>query len=312
MKADVDHFKQHFASVKERELKLPVHARISSLSWSCDGNKLAVASSDGVVRVWDLHGSAQEVCKLNDVGKNFAVNFHPKSCNILAVCDRRLQLYDTNACQMLTETDQDFNSRPLNVAFNLDGSLLAVGTKAEEIYCFQYSNNLTLKYLFKCPFEANQFQFTKDDEIIIASGPGNVRIISADGQSQTSSIACANGPCLSVAHCDTLTAIGSADATITIFSATLHATDSIARPEWPIRHLSLSHDHQFLAAAGDDRHIDVSCMPHGECIVRVLVEGAVLACRWHPTKYLLAYAPEKVDKNGRPEWIVKVFGYPQQ
>lgn len=313
MKTDLEHFKQHFSSVKDREIRVASHARITSLSWSCDGSKLAVASSDGSVRLSDLSsGEPRELCKLFQVGKNFSVAFHPIVPNILVCCDARLLVYDTASHILISESEVDFPSRPLNIAFNKDGSLIAVGTKAEELHFFTLSANYTLSlaHIYKCAFECNQFAFTLDNNLLLATGPGTLRLLSNDGTTILKEINCANGPLQSLTHCPEYTITGSSDATISIFSSDLHLQSIISRPEWPISHLTLSHDHQFLAAGGDDRHLDISCMPTGELVHKLSLDGSVLACRWHPTKYLLAYAPERVDKNGRPEWIVKIFGYP--
>jgi THO complex subunit 3 len=308
--------RQHFESVKEHELRIPAHARVTSLAWSSDGHKLAFASTDGSVRVCDFGNTAKsviEILKLVDVGKNFIVAFHPKEPNTLAVVNRKVFILNTFDGAKLFETDQELPSRPLNVAFNQSGDLLAVGTKSEEIFCYAFSDTTQLAHhwVYRCQFEANQFQFTTNDDLLLAGGPGTLRILSNSGSTVSFESRCANGPSQSLALSSQFIAVGSSDATIAMYRMDQlpELVTCISRQEWPVRHLSFSHDGQFLAAAGDDKFVDISLVPSGESVFRIAVPGPVNACKWHPSHLLLAYAPDTVDKNGRPECVIKIFGY---
>ena len=300
---------------KEQTIRLSVHARVTCLSWSCDGTTIAVCSTDGIVRLWGLDNlsTCTELAKLANVSKHFCAHFHPTDPSLLAVCDKTLMLVNASTGAIL-ECDVVFPAQPINLAFNCDGTLLAVGTKSEDIYCFRLEGDCVRQvWKFSCSFEANQFAFLQDNSLVIASGPGTLNVLTG-GEIVTRSIRCASSTAYSIAVAANHVAIGSADATVTIFKVdTLEAHSCVARPEWPIKHLSFSSDGKYLAAGSDDRFIDISSVPSGECVYRIGVNGgATLALKWHPNRHTIAYSADLVDKNGRPEYDVKLCTFPPQ
>jgi THO complex subunit 3 len=315
----LESYKQHFQGVKERELRVQVHARITGICWSCDGKRLAVASSDGFIRIWTNinSGSPIELSVSGDekVAKYCHIAAHPNKPNILACCsDSNILIYNMeDGCRLLFK--QEFRQSVINICWNREGTLLLLGTKSDTIFCFSYhisSHHLEQIWKYQCPFEANQIGFDKDGRILIASSPGSVNVL-CDHQIMDC-VRCANGTAYSLAISSSvdLFAVGSADATITIFETSLEPVAVISRPEWPVRCLSFSYDGIFLAAVGsDDRFIDVSVMPLGDGVHRLPVAGPVGALAWHPASYLLCYACDQVDKNGRAEFVVRVFGFSQ-
>lgn len=313
----LESYKQHFQSVKERELRLSVHARVTGLGWSCDGKRLAVASSDGFIRIWtNLNGASPLellISNENKTAKYCHIAFHPIQTNILACCsDSNILVYSIDdGSQLLFK--QDFKQSVINMVWNKEGTKLLLGTKSDSLFCMSYhptSHHLEPTWKFDCDFEANQIGFVTEENILISSSPGSIHLLR--NQQIEKSVRCANGIAysLSLSPLGDLFAVGAADATITVFDNNMEPIAVISRPEWPVRNLSFSYDGIFLASAGsDDRFIDISVMPLGECAYRIQVTGSVISLAWHPSSYLLSYACDQVDKNGRAEFVVNVFGF---
>eukprot|EP01025_Chloroclados_australasicus_P055606 TRINITY_DN6776_c0_g3_i1.p2 TRINITY_DN6776_c0_g3~~TRINITY_DN6776_c0_g3_i1.p2 ORF type:complete len:319 (-),score=48.85 TRINITY_DN6776_c0_g3_i1:166-1122(-) len=67
----------------QSELNLPNNSdEVNHISWSQSGNEIASASSDGILRVWDVRspGSCQEAARFKDLPKElYFAKYHPKN-----------------------------------------------------------------------------------------------------------------------------------------------------------------------------------------------------------------------------------------
>ena len=91
---------------------------------------------------------------------------------------------------------------------------------------------------------------------------------------------------------------------------------------WPVRTVSVSFDGEFVASGSEDHFIDISHIESGmsffeeawgyvvgEKIFQIPVNAATNSLAWHPTRHLIAYACDDVDKSGRAMGGLRVWGY---
>lgn len=337
----------HFEGVKSREIRLSTTTtttasakppKVCRLAWSCDGKRLAASSSDGIIRLWTGLGSgtnspsSSEISVIAESSSSSSSSnlmallaFHPVNSELLVcVCNSALVLIDVskNSIHQRLDITSHSSSIIINMAWNLGGARLLLGTKDDTLLCYTMGNNglmTGLAWSFKCPWEANQFVSIDDSSLLIASSPGSISLLKLNNNHHqhhdhhptvARSIRIATATAYSLAHSKDRLAVGNGDATITILDyTTLFPLFTISRPEWPVRLLAFSHDGAFLAAGSDDRHIDISDSGTGLCVHRVPVNAPVSALEWHPAAYLLAYACDEVDRNGRPDFVVRIFGF---
>lgn len=307
-----------------------MHARVCALGWSCDGKLLAAASTDRFIRIWNNLNNNNNVAfevSLNDESdkamnhKHIQVAFHPNIPTIFACCNGSvLFVYSIGedggeSGSLVLLAKYEFKGPVLNLSWNIPGNLLLLGTKSDSLICLSFVD-LCLSHLwtFDCQFEANQFAFTQDDQVLIAGSPGSLYAFEDGNASIKELIRLASATSYSLARSlNGSVAIGSADATISLFEGNnlKQPVSCISRSEWPIRHLSYSYDGLFLAAGSEDKFIDISHSPDGGLVYRLAASNAVNALAWHPNSYLLAFSCDRVDKNGRSEFVVNIFGFSQ-
>ena len=312
--------RQHFQGVKEREFRLPIHFKVTSVSFSCDGRKLAVCSSDGILRLWDnLNGAEgrQLLSVVEDpkspVSRHFKAVFHPLVPNIVALIEKTLIVFDIDSKVKIFEAKPSA-AQLLNVAWCQDGTRLAVGTRAEEIFSYEMTlDTFKHQWTVQCPFEANQFIFSADGCLIVAGSPGSVHFISPTGSILADSIRCSTASAYSISARSDVLAVGASDATVTLFhkreAHQLIANNCMARLDGAVKHVSFSYDGMFVAAGGDDKFIDIGLSVNGDLVHRVPLTGPLSCLSWHPNSLLLCFAADQYDKNGRSEFVFKVFGF---
>ena len=77
---------------------------------------------------------------------------------------------------------------------------------------------------------------------------------------------------------------------------------------WPIRTLSFSCDGAWLASASEDLCIEISDVLSGDSVHRLPTTAAMNTLAWHPSRFILAYAGDEVDKAGKLEGNLRLFG----
>lgn len=326
----VEKCKMHFQQLKHTDLKpssTAKPARVSSLLWTADSNALVAASSDGSVRLWKgvdrcTAAGCHDLVSASGHQELVAISF-----GLLLMCSAStFRLYELQEeVRVSREVGHGLKS-PINMCISLDGSLLAVGCKDDSIHIFKFPELIALaKHQFA--FEANQLCFgpALDDacfSLFVAAGQGVSLLKYSQGTNVIDVAACRQAhSAAAFSICSSLSctanaryvATGAGDATIALYdvASDLRPIGQVSRPEWPIRSLAFSHDGAFLAAGSEDRCIDVSHVPSGLSVLRLPMPAGVSSLAWHPSKYLLAMAVDEVDKNGRYEGTIRVFGYTQ-
>jgi len=59
-------------------------ARIQALSWAPDGRRIATASADGTIRIWDVEGRAEPILLTGHLSEPWSVTFHPTNNTVIS------------------------------------------------------------------------------------------------------------------------------------------------------------------------------------------------------------------------------------
>lgn len=179
----------------------------------------------------------------------------------------------------------------INLAWNHDGSQVAVGNK-EDVISFIDTRTYKLLAKTKFPNEVNEFAWSHGGQLFfVTTGAGTVEISSYPELKPLRTLQGHTSPVYCLAFSDRYVACGSADALVSLWSLDeLVCLKTFSSLEWPVRTLSFSHCGTYLAAASEDAVIDVSNVETGERAVAIQCNFAMNTVSWNPKKLLLAYA----------------------
>lgn len=247
------------------------------------------------------------------------IAWHPHEPDLLLTCSLKqgLRLWDVGG-QRVAAVPPAFGEMPINVEWDREGRVVCVGCRDDWLHFYRFDGHeIAPAGKHHCRFEANQFKFSQQGHLLLAAGPGNLVVLAAPSYSTVSAnIACHTHAayCIDVFACGQkeLVAVGAGDGMLSLWEgAGTACLATIARCERPVRACSFSHDGLFVALGGDDKFIDIALCPSGESVFRLAVPASVQSLCWHPSSYLLAYVCDEVDRNGRFEGVVRVFGFNQ-
>ncbi|EPZ32754.1 WD40 repeat-like protein [Rozella allomycis CSF55] len=288
-------------------------SKVHSVSWSCDGKKLASGSTDSTARVWHVekqhHG--RDFVELR--GHTQAVEqvaFHPSDADLLATTssDKTVRIWDTKSLKCLREVST--LGENINLCWHPNGQMIAVGNK-DDIVVFIDAESMEIIKSMQFSFEVNEVTWnSKGDKFFITTGLGTVQILSYPELNVVYTINAhtSNCYCLKFDPKHRYLAVGSADALASLWELdTLTCLKTFTEMEWPIRCLSFSHDGEFLAMASEDSHILICNTETGKQVFKVPSNSATNSIAWHPNKYQLAYACDDNDRS-RSDYGIYVFG----
>ncbi|EGF78122.1 hypothetical protein BATDEDRAFT_90779 [Batrachochytrium dendrobatidis JAM81] len=254
---------------------------VSKAVWDPDHpDKLATASVDCSVRLWDVRAHRSPSHTIQTKGENINMCWSPDS-RCIAVGNRD---------DLITFIDPRGGT---------DG-------EGKKTYIWHTLSN---------EHEINELDWNyAGDLLFLTTGEGTVKIIEFPSFKTVHSFKAhtANAYCIEFDPRGRYFATGGADAIVALWDIeTLTSLQTFSRLDWPIRALSFSFDGDFIVYGSDDKCIDISHVESGEHIFTLKTNAAINSLAWHPTKHILAYATDGSDHNGRPASL-QVFGFNRQ
>jgi WD40 repeat protein len=171
--------KVHLVNTRDRRIVQTLeHAKgvVISLAFSSDGQLLATASTDGIIRLWQVADGklASELPKQEK--PILSVAFSPDNALLAtAGADRVVRLWRV-ADGKLAQTLKGHESIVGTVAFSADGALLASGALDGAINLWQVSDGKLLKTLKGHTDNVMGLAFMKDGRLASASSDGTTRL----------------------------------------------------------------------------------------------------------------------------------------
>lgn len=279
--------------------------RVSSVTWSPGGLKLASAGVEQQVRLHDVeHGAG--------AGKSTALSGHASSVEQLRFdpsrqggdrlvsvsFDKMVKIWDVRSGKCSTTIDM--KTALMNAAWSPSGAHIAVGNKDDVISII---DTKTMKVVWeqKFNFEVNQMVWAPNGkDFLVAARKGEdgmMEKLTFDEKtgsltSQSSNFGHHGGCyCIDVDPKGDFVATGAADAIVAMWdSKTNFCFDTVVRLDCPIRSVSFSHDSKYLASASEDLFMDVADVRTADCMARIKNKEPMNTVEFHPKELVLAYA----------------------
>ena len=167
-------------------LKLRHGGEIPALAYSPDGSKLATASIDGTVKIWDTATGRELRTYRGHTGQVQAVAFSPikgdKTLVASAGADKTVRIWNANTGATL-RTLNDFQGMVATVAFGPDGKSLASGGTESILYVHDVADG---KLRFKnavARFVIRSVAYSPDGKVIASAGDDRmVRLWNANAE----------------------------------------------------------------------------------------------------------------------------------
>ncbi|KAM9795603.1 THO complex subunit 3-like [Neosynchiropus ocellatus] len=304
-------------SNKVREMSAHT-ARVHSVAWSCDGERLASGSVDKTAGVFLLEKD-RLVTEHNYRGHSDSVDqlcWHPSNPDLFVTAspDKSIRIWDvrTTTCIAAVNT----KGENINICWSPDGQTIAVGNK-DDVVSFVDTKAHRCRAEKQFKFEVNEISWNNDNNMFfLTNGNGCINILSYPELKPIQSINAHPSNCICIKFDPTgkYFATGSTDALVSLWDVDeLVCVRCFSRLEWPVRTLSFSHDGKMLASASEDHFIDIADIETGEKLWEVQCDSPTFTVAWHPKRPLLAYACDVKDgkyDSSRDVGMVRLFEYP--
>ncbi|XP_063901170.1 THO complex subunit 3-like [Zophobas morio] len=300
--------------VKGKTSEFKGHSKkVNSISWNCEGKKLASGSSDNTLRVWDLNQSRGDTYN-GHFGPIEKLCWNPSSTDLVATAslDRTVRIWDIRASKSVKTIET--NSENINIDWSPDGSTIAVGNKDDQVIFIDAKKwHIISKQKFQ--FLVNEIKYNKNGNcIFLTNGRGCVCICQAEQMALLHTVVGHTADCTCIAFDKTgkYFATGGADSLLCIWDAEeFIPIRVVSRYETALESLSFSYDGSIIAVASESHKLELAYVETGECVMDFSAPGPLAAVSWHPSKHVLAYAgvdnSSVRDSRDEPRGMLRVF-----
>lgn len=150
-------------------------ARVSCLTFSSDGRRLAAGDTDGRLEIWDLNG-AQVSGKMQSAGKVTALSFSPAGETLVSAGpDGSVSFWDSRTGTLNRHVKK--HSGPVNaIAFSPKGDLMATGGDDRTVTVWETATGKSQRTLKGHDLAVTSLAFSPDASLL-ASGTGNASVV---------------------------------------------------------------------------------------------------------------------------------------
>ena len=311
-------FKDSFNDFKQKDYS--AHKKgIYCIKWNHNGNYLASGSEDYTVKIWSHEkGGLDKICDFKDhTGSVEQLTWHPENPELLGTVssDKTLKIWDIRVPKKFIKNIQTKGSN-LNIAWSPDGNTIAV-TNNEDYISFYDFRTQTIQKQIKFEREVNEISWDQLGNIFLittSSESGTLGpIIVLDGKTlnypgalETLDFHRGKCYCITMDPTGNYFATGAADAYVALWDlAELVPLKSFSKENCQVRQLSFSHDGRLIAAAAEDKRLDIYDIEGENEVWKIECNAPQLSVSWNPKKHLLAYTLEEKDKS---DCSINLFG----
>ncbi len=156
------------------------------IDWNFNGQLLAAADNDGLVKIWDSTGNLLRTIKKEDNNSYFSISWHP-SKNIIAVSGDDIRIMDTLGVTLKVIKHRKENTGILTICWHPSGDFFATGDYGHDkegvksIIQFWKPDGTLTKTLYGSKAEYRNIRWNKSGTLL-ASASDALRIWNANGR----------------------------------------------------------------------------------------------------------------------------------
>eukprot|EP01017_Pseudomicrothorax_dubius_P021452 TRINITY_DN23115_c0_g1_i2.p1 TRINITY_DN23115_c0_g1~~TRINITY_DN23115_c0_g1_i2.p1 ORF type:complete len:320 (+),score=66.52 TRINITY_DN23115_c0_g1_i2:31-990(+) len=282
--------------------------KVYSVGWNSLGNNLASASADGIIWLWNFDNLLKKDCEIKAHTEMVQqILWHPDNPSILASTsdDKSIKIWDIRTAQKEVKAEKT-KSANMNIAWAPQGSTIAVGNKENEISFYDFRELRLLKSK-KFTVEVNEMAWDTTGSLFfvttgseMSTGPIQVFDGMLNNTKELEVLECHRGKCMCIAvdPSGKYFATGASDALVALWDVyELITLRTFTKCEGIIFQLSFTFDGQYLATASEDHEVAIYDVATGDVVQAVNVESGQLSVKWHPKRYVAAFAGDDKSKS---------------
>lgn len=282
--------------------------KVTTVGWSCDGEKLVSGSTDQTLRTWDSETMKEEKELKGHKNRLNMAQWNPQLPHTVASVssDNSLRIWDTRSAKVAHIIAID--AEPFLVAWSPDGATICVGNMKENISFVDLKkckvsttlDNSQQLYGFTWNCTGNRFLCTMKDTIKLLEWPSLAEVNVGRVQGK--------------AHCihahpreGDVFAVGSSDAIVSFWEASdMICFGGYTSPESEVRSLAYNSTGQLMGLGGRAGDVGILDIDKDEIKHSTQVPGRIssLFVTWNPKRNILAHIGRQSTAHGGYRGIV--------
>ena len=301
----------------------PHHKFVNALAFNAAGNKLASASDDNAVRVWNVDDTLAQSgngrtanatrpnaqTELRCTSEALTVRWDPTNANVLVAAgsDRNLQIWDVRSRNSVHSVGTVTlpSKKNVNLAYHPRGHEIVVSSLEDTISVVDLRAQKVLRSE-TMQYEVNELAFNEDGSALFVASANGVDVMGKyPSLERTFNLNIGKSYTLCASPDGKTVAAGTYGSTVSLFETEeLGCRLTLMRYDQYVKALSFSHDSRYLALFEvNGNAVEVTDAATGACVNTVVTPYArkIGAVAWSPVAHILAYScGEHVFLNTSP------------